>query len=86
MEGKLIVDIAEDDSPATELHMWEAKLDLSNMSAARNVAPISDNYFLDDEELAIQEVSEVQEIWRQHEMRDDQHRYQERPGGTPPRL
>ena len=57
-DGRLVADPPDDDFPATELHQWEAKLDLSNMQLARNVAPISDNYFLDDEDLAVREVAE----------------------------
>ena len=53
--------ITSEDFPATELARWEAKLDLANLHDARNVAPLSDNYVLADEAVAIHEVMEFKD-------------------------
>lgn len=53
-----VADAPDEDFPATELALWEAKLDLANLHLARAVAPIADNYVLSDEKLAIQELLE----------------------------
>ena len=53
--------LTSDDFPATELAMWEAKLDLDNLHAARNVEPIADNYILSDEAVAVAEVMEFRD-------------------------
>ncbi len=53
--------LTSDDFPATELAMWEAKLDLDNLHAARNVEPIADNYILADEAVAVAEVMEFKD-------------------------
>lgn len=54
---RLVAEVSDEDFPATELALWEAKLDLSNLHLARAVAPIADNYVLSDETLAVQELS-----------------------------
>ena len=45
-------------STATVLHPFEAKVSLSNLHLAREAYPILDNYLLTDEQAAIEEVSE----------------------------
>lgn len=47
-----------DEFPATELGVWEAKLGIDNLQMAIDGLPISDNYILADEDMAIREVSE----------------------------
>ncbi len=42
--------------PATELALWEAKVDLGTLHIARETGPIADNYVLADEQVAIDEV------------------------------
>ena len=49
--------ITSDDFPATELEIWESKLDFNNLHLAKMVSPISDNYLLTDETAAIEEVN-----------------------------
>ena len=49
--------MTSDDFPATELEIWESKLDFNNLHLAKNVSPISDNYLLTDETVAIEEVN-----------------------------
>ena len=49
--------MTSDDFPATELEIWESKLDFKNLHLAKIVAPISDNYLLADETVAIDEVN-----------------------------
>ena len=49
--------ITSDDFPATELEIWESKLDFKNLHLANTSAPISDNYLLTDETVAIDEVN-----------------------------
>ncbi len=49
--------ITSDDFPATELEIWESKLDSKNLHLANAIAPISDNYLLTDEAVAIDEVN-----------------------------
>ena len=49
--------ITSDDFPATELEIWESKLDFKNLHLANTLAPISDNYLLTDETVAIDEVN-----------------------------
>ena len=57
VEGdRLQADRPDEDFPATELAVWEAKLDLANLHLARAVAPIADNYVLSDEKLATREL------------------------------
>ncbi len=53
--------ITSEDFPATELARWEAKLGVGNLIDAKNVAPLSDNYILADEQAAIEEVMEFRE-------------------------
>ena len=52
--------ITSDDFPATELQIWESKIDSKNLNLANAVAPISDNYLLTDENVAIHEVNDFQ--------------------------
>jgi len=57
VEGdRLVAEVPDEDFPATEMALWEAKLDLSNLHLARAVAPIADNYVLSDEALAVREL------------------------------
>lgn len=58
LPGRLEPLLTSDDFPATELAMWEAKLEPGNIHAARNVEPIADNYILADEAVAVAEVME----------------------------
>jgi len=46
------------DFPATELNLWNAKVDFGNLHLARNSEPIADNYILSDVNLAIKEALE----------------------------
>ncbi len=57
-EGRIWTEYTEEDIPATDLALWEAKLDFGNLHLARDVQPIADNYLLTDEELAKKEVLE----------------------------
>lgn len=50
--------LTSDDFPATELALWEAKVGVGNIRAARDAEPIADNYILADEEVAVAEVME----------------------------
>ena len=50
--------LTSDDFPATELALWEAKLDVGNIRAAKDAEPIADNYILADEADAVAEVME----------------------------
>ncbi|HVA86286.1 MAG TPA: hypothetical protein VNF73_08235 [Candidatus Saccharimonadales bacterium] len=56
-EEQLVADPPDEDFPATELALWEAKLELSNVHLARAVAPIADNYVLSDERTAVEELN-----------------------------
>ncbi len=59
VEGdRLVAESPDEDFPATELALWESRIDLANVHLARAVAPIADNYVLSDEKLAIRELSE----------------------------
>ena len=58
IDDRLVPDPPDEDFPATELSLWEAKVDLGNLHLARSVAPIADNYVLSDEDTAIEEVRE----------------------------
>ena len=58
VEGRYEPIRTTEDFPATELAVWEAKVGLGNLHLARDVAPIADNYVLEDEELAVSEVLE----------------------------
>ena len=50
--------LTSDDFPATELALWEAKVDVGNIRAAKDAEPIADNYILADEGVAVAEVME----------------------------
>ena len=50
--------ITTEDFPATELSVWEAKLGPGNISMARDLGTLADNYVLADEGLAVDEVME----------------------------
>ena len=50
--------VTDEDYPATELARYGAKVGLGNLHEARRLAPIWDNYCLDDEDLATREVGE----------------------------
>ena len=49
--------ITSDDFPATELEIWESKLGCKNLDLVNTADPISDNYMLTDENVAIDEVN-----------------------------
>jgi len=49
---------SEVDFPATELNLWNAKVDFGNLHLAKDRAPIADNYVLSDVNLAIKEALE----------------------------
>lgn len=53
--------LTSEDFPATELAVWEAKVDFGNLHLARDEAPIADNYVLSDEVLAAREVMEFKD-------------------------
>src|SRR3990172_5606480 len=61
-DDRLVPDPPSEDIPATELALWEAKLDLSNVHLARAVAPIADNYVLADQELAVSELMAFKDL------------------------
>lgn len=50
--------LTSDDFPATELALWEAKVGVGNIRAAKDAEPIADNYILADEGVAVVEVME----------------------------
>ncbi len=50
--------LTSEDFPATELALWEAKVDVGNIRAAKDAEPIADNYILADEGVAVAEVME----------------------------
>ena len=58
VEGRSQPLLTSEDFPATELALWEAKVDFGNLHLARREAPIADNYVLSDEALAGKEVME----------------------------
>lgn len=58
LEGRSQPLLTSEDFPATELALWEAKVDFGNLDMARREAPIADNYVLADEALAAKEVME----------------------------
>ena len=67
MHEHLFLDVRKNHLPppdvtSTELAVWEAKLDLSNLHLARDGEPLQDNYLLTDEEMAVKEVSEFQKF------------------------
>ena len=51
-----------EDIPATDLELWEAKVDLGNLHIAREMGPIADNYVLSDEKLIAKEVLEFKKL------------------------
>ena len=55
LDGRAEPIITTQDFPATELAVWEAKVDLGTLDIARQTGPIADNYVLADEQLAIDE-------------------------------
>jgi phosphotriesterase-related protein len=56
-DDRVVAEPANEDFPATELQLWEAKLDNTNLHLARATEPIADNYVLADEELAVHELA-----------------------------
>ena len=50
-----------EDFPATELAIWEAPLTLSNLRLAQEGGPLSDQWVLADEQLAVQETLEFKD-------------------------
>lgn len=66
-DDKLVAENPNEDYPADEMEIWEAKVDLSNVHRVRGtkplaLAPIADNYVLSDEKVAIQEVMEFKKV------------------------
>ena len=61
MEGRSEPLLTTEDFPATELGLWEAKVELGNLQIAREAGPIADNYVLSDEKLAAQEALEFKQ-------------------------
>jgi len=53
---RLVADEPSEDFPGSEMALWEARLDITNLHLARQAAPIADNYFLGDEGVAIREL------------------------------
>ena len=60
--GKSEPFITSDEFPATELAVWEAKLGPGNLQMAIDGEPISDNYVLADETMAIREVERFRRL------------------------
>lgn len=56
-DDHILPEPALDDYPATEMAHWEAKLTLENVHLVRAVAPISDNYILENEATAVSELA-----------------------------
>ncbi len=50
--------VTNEDYPATEMHLYGARVEPGNLHLARQMEPIWDNYFLADEKLAIREAFE----------------------------
>jgi phosphotriesterase-related protein len=61
VEGRSQPLLTSEEFPATELAVWEAKVDFGNLDQARREAPIADNYILSDEGLAVREVLEFKD-------------------------
>ncbi len=61
LDGRSEPIIATEEFPATELAVWEAKVDLDTLHIAKEIGPIADNYVLADEQLAIDEVMAFKE-------------------------
>ncbi len=61
-DDHIVADPPGEDFPATEMARWEAKLDLSNLHLVKSVAPIADNYILEDEELAVRELAAYKDL------------------------
>ncbi|MBM4407954.1 MAG: aryldialkylphosphatase [Chloroflexi bacterium] len=55
-DDRLVAEVADEDYPVAELARWEAKVSAANIADARALAPITDNYWLADEEIAVQEL------------------------------
>ena len=60
VHGKDLADptFTDEDFPAGDLELWEAKVGLGNLHIARQLGPIADNYVLSDEKLITKEVLE----------------------------
>jgi len=48
----------EDNLTVSEIKIWESPVTLNNLNLARDMAPIRDNYILNDKKLALKELSE----------------------------
>lgn len=48
----------EDNLTVSEIKVWESPVTLNNLNLARDMAPIRDNYILNDKKLALKELSE----------------------------
>ena len=58
LDGRSEPLLTSEDFPATELALYESKVQLGNLHIARDMGPIADNYVLADEALALKEVLE----------------------------
>ena len=56
MDDHIVPDPPLDDWPASEMAHWESRLNLRNMHEVRAVAPIADNYILESEPIAVDEL------------------------------
>ena len=52
LEGRTEPILTTEDFPATQLAVYEAKVQLGNLHIARDMGPIADNYVLADEDVA----------------------------------
>ena len=52
----------DENTPASELALWDQKLTLENLHLARQTKPIRDNWVLSDEKLAIEEAMEFRKM------------------------
>ena len=55
-DDHIVAEEPNEDFPGTEMALWEARLDITNLHLARQSAPIADNYLIADEALAIREL------------------------------
>lgn len=56
-DDRVVAEHADEDYPGTELMRWEARVGKSNLAEARALAPITDNYYLADEQVAVHELA-----------------------------
>lgn len=62
LEGRTEPILTTEDFPATQLAVYEAKVQLGNLHIARDMGPIADNYVLADEDVAAKEILEFKNL------------------------